>query len=64
MDCPHRLRPGSIGLRFDGKATWSREKFARTVIHDGLMYAFNMNKLRAVWIANGSGFVDARIWKE
>ena len=45
--------PGSIGTQFDGKATWSREKFARTVIHDGLMYAFNTNKLRAVDLQTG-----------
>ena len=45
--------PGSIGTQFDGKATWSREKFARTVIHDGLVYAFNMNKLRAVDLQTG-----------
>lgn len=45
--------PGSIGTQFTGKATWSRDGSARTVIHDGLMYALIGNKLRAVDLQTG-----------
>ncbi len=45
--------PGSIGTQFTGKATWSRDGSARTVIHDGLIYALIGNKLRAVDLQTG-----------